>query len=128
LCGVASLQRLDNPVTKILGGWFHTPNYARKVPDRQLQPALSANRLPSVPEHSKIAPPCIAWKKTATPARRMDIASSQGSLCRCRPVAYEVMGHPATHTTSPTLPVVLALVDGQSSASHNVISASITSC
>jgi hypothetical protein len=36
-----SLQRVDNPITKILGVWFHTPDYARNDPDRQLQPALS---------------------------------------------------------------------------------------
>lgn len=40
LCGFASLQRVDKPVTKILGVWLHIPDYARQVPDRQLQPAL----------------------------------------------------------------------------------------
>jgi hypothetical protein len=38
-----SLQRLDNPVTQIWGVWFHTPEYARNVPDRQLQTALGVS-------------------------------------------------------------------------------------
>jgi hypothetical protein len=40
LGGFASRQRLDNPVTEILGVWCHTPDDALYVPDKQLQAAL----------------------------------------------------------------------------------------
>jgi hypothetical protein len=51
---------VDNPVTKILGVWFHIPEYARNVPDRQLQPALG-NLTSSLAAGPSASEPLGAW-------------------------------------------------------------------